>query len=176
MKTIGIDVDSVIFPMNELVILPALERAGFPTRLEEITDFDYAVCLGREQRDVAFTAFKNPKLYDPYKLSPEVADGLAVLRSQYRVLAVTSPFAEHASSKWRYCLRAGFDHKDIVLAGDKTLLRLDVLVDDRGETCLAMGLTSAVVYDRPWNRQDTLNGFTRAYGWDDIPRKVARML
>jgi 5'(3')-deoxyribonucleotidase len=31
-----------------------------------------------------------------------------------------------------------------------------------------------VLFDQPWNRN--LTGFERAYGWEDAPRKLARLL
>ena len=173
---VGIDVDSVLFPINEKVILPAFERAGIPALMEDITDFDYAKCLTEGHKQIAMAYFAQHDLYDDFDISPLVRDELAVLRSQYRVLAVSNPFYEHAGSKWDFCYRAGFDHENIVLLADKALLKLDVLVDDRPRTCQDVGAARAVVFDQPWNRGQAMGGYTRAYGWSDLTRKVARLL
>jgi len=178
MKVVAVDCDSVLFPINELVVLPLLEsRLGRPVSKQEITDWDYSAIPGA--KEIAYEAFKRPNLYDQYNLgaiNPDALDGLAILRTQYRVLAVSSPMTDHASSKWRFLRRCGFAHTDVVLCGDKRLIDFDVLVDDGPQYCLDMGQDHTVVFDQPWNRIDELQGYERAYGWTDVPRKVARLL
>jgi 5'(3')-deoxyribonucleotidase len=175
---IAIDVDSVLFPINERVILPALHAAGLPTQLREITDFDYAACLSENHKQVAYDQFRRSDLYDGHMPPDSAMEALKILRRNNHVIAVSSPFAGHATSKWRFCQRAGFKHEDIVLCGDKGLVRFDVLLDDRPSTLEEIGPSHAVVFDRPWNRTDGLMGYPyeRAYGWDDVVRKVARLL
>lgn len=174
---VAVDCDSVLFPINELVVLPLLrERLGREVQKQEITSWDYVEIEGAKK--IAYEAFKRPNLYDAYDLSvmPGAVDGLAVLRSQYRVIAVSSPFAEHATSKWSFLRRCGFKHEDVVLCGDKRLVQFDVLLDDAPMHLLDVGSAHAVVFDQPWNRVDELDSFERAYGWEDVPRKVARLL
>lgn len=184
-KIVGIDVDSVLFPIQELVVIPAWVDAGLGGCMQDIVAFDYKACpnLTKAHEDVAFDQFRRFDLYDGHRPTTEARDALKELRSLYRVVVVTSPFAEHATSKWAYCQRAGFDHKDIVLCGDKGLVGIDVLVDDRAETALQLGKDRVVVFDRPWNRDlygsmqdDRGHPFARAYGWEDVCRKVARLL
>ena len=175
--TVAIDCDSVLFPINELVVLPLLEsRLGREVRKQDITDWGYSEIPGGKQ--IAYEAFKRPNLYDGYtlKVMPGAEDALAVLRSQYRVIAVSSPFAQHAGSKWSFLQRCGFDHEDIVLCGDKGLVGLDALVDDAPSHALRVGRERCVVFDQPWNREDALSDFERAFSWEDVPRKVARLL
>lgn len=175
---IAIDIDSVLFPINERVILPAFAAAGLPlVQLADITDFDYAKCLGNEYRMEAFSQFRRADLYDNELPPVSAQNALRVLRRTYeKVICVSSPFAQHASSKWRFAQRAGFSHEEIVLAGDKSLVYSDVLVDDRAETALELGPDEVVLFDRPWNRGPGMEVFTRAYGWDDVTRKVARLV
>lgn len=176
--TIAIDVDSVLFPINELVVLPLLEaRLGRAVSKQEITTWSYGEIEGG--KDIAYEAFRRSTLYDPYDLSvtPGATEALAELRSTYdRVIAVSSPFAGHATSKWRYLQRCGFDHEDIVLCGDKSLVDFSVLVDDKPETCAELGTICSVVFDQPWNRLPELAEHERAYSWEDVPRKVARLI
>lgn len=173
---IALDVDSVLVPINEIKVLPELRRHWPNLTMPDISAFSYKECLGAEVQEVAYSVFRRPDLYDDVVLTPEATDALALLRSVHdRVIAVTSPFAEHASSKWRMLQRIGFAHGDIVLCGDKGLIDFDVLVDDRAETCEELGNDRCIVFDRPWNRFADLS-FHRAYGWPDVPRKVARLL
>ena len=178
-KLIAIDCDSVLFPLNELAVLPVLsDHFNREVRKDEITDWHYTE-LGREARNLAFEQFRRPDLYDGYRLEkimPGAAKVLADLREYHRVIAVSSPVEEHACSKWRFLRRCGFSHQDIVLTGDKRLVDFDVLLDDGPTYCLDIGPAHALVFDQPWNRADELQDFVRAYGWDDVPRKLDRLL
>ena len=174
---LALDCDSVLFPVNELVVLPYMEQVlGYPVDKQEITTWRFGdIPRGAE---LALAMFTRPDLYDEYDAysTPGLPDALAVLRSQYRVLAVSVPFAEHAGSKWRYLRRLGFGDEDIVLCGDKRLVGFDVLVDDKPYTAEVLGPSKVVVFDQPWNRTDDLNLHHRAYDWPDVPRKVARLM
>jgi 5'(3')-deoxyribonucleotidase len=176
MRTIAIDCDSVLFPINEVAVLPYMSAAlGREVSRNEITDWTYgAIEDGFKHAKVIFT---RPNLYDGYDLSitEGAVDGLAALRATYdRVIAVSAPFWQHASSKWAYLLRCGFHHDDIFLCADKASVRFDVLVDDAPHTCVEIGANRVVVFDQPWNRDLDLT-YPRAYGWEDVPRKVARL-
>jgi 5'(3')-deoxyribonucleotidase len=169
--TIGIDVDSVLFPINELVVLPYLHSFGYSIELEDITAFDYG---DPEIKRLAFECFMREDLYDGHRPSELARQVLARLREHNRVIAVSSPFASHAGSKWAYCMRAGFKHSDIVLCGDKTLVDMDALVDDKAETVLELGNRRAVVFDRPWNK--TVRGIPRARGWSEVIPALRKVL
>ena len=182
LKTIAFDIDSVLFPVNELAVLPALsEHFGRTVSEDEITDFDYRKCWPNEPQAVAnaaqrvaFEQFRRPDLYDGYKISDTQRDTLDVLRAAgYRVLAVSSPFREHASSKWAYCQRADFYHKDIVLCGDKSLVRFDLLIDDRPDTIRMIGPERSLVFDQPWNTRLPTR-FGRVMGWELMLPSILR--
>ena len=182
MKTIAFDIDSVLFPVNEAAILPALStHFGRTVSKEEIIDFDYQKCFGggrkaEAAKDVAFAQFRRSDLYDGHQLNEKQRICLHVLRAAgYRVLVVSSPFGEHASSKWSYCQRAGFYHKDIVLCGDKRLVDFDLLIDDRPETVAHIGPERAIVFDQPWNRRMATK-YTRVLGWDKMLPGILRHL
>jgi 5'(3')-deoxyribonucleotidase len=171
-RIIAFDMDSVLFDINQEVILPALEMDGYRHELEEIWDFDYARCLGLEQKRIAYREFARRDLYDGHSVSEEAMLTLEILRrNRNRVLAISSPFAGHASSKWSFLLRAGFQHKDIVLCGDKALVEYDVLIDDAPKYLRQVGNRRAIVFDQPWNRQ--LKGFVRAEGWWQVPAALS---
>lgn len=178
MTTIAVDVDSVLFPINELVILPLLSaRLGREVLKREITSWDYGDIDGG--KEVAYEVFKRPNLYDGYDLrvTPGADVVLDFLRFEYdRVIAVSTPFQQHASSKWAYIERCGFDFGDIFLTGDKASVKFDVLVDDAPHTAQLLGAGQVVIFDQPWNRGDELRFFHRAFGWGDVTRKVARLV
>ena len=184
LKTIAFDIDSVLFPVNELAVLPALsEHFGRTVSKDEITDFDYRKCWPNEPQAVAnaaqavaFEQFRRRDLYDGHELNKHQRDTLGVLRAAgYRVLAVSSPFQQHASSKWAYCLRAGFDHKDIVLCGDKRLVDFDLLIDDRPYAIHQIGPERSLVFDQPWNTRLPTR-FGRVMGWEVMLPRILRHL
>ncbi len=176
-KIIALDLDSTLFPLNEWLVLPALWANGFPdVTIDDVTAFDWEECLGRRAKEIAFSVYKNPNLYDGFALPAEAQQLLSDLRNRYdRVIVVTSPFAAHAGSKWNLCLRSGFAHKDIFMCGDKAMVNFDVLLDDRAETCQEVGPRRAVVFDRPWN-QDLNSIYFRAYGLADAARAISQTL
>jgi 5'(3')-deoxyribonucleotidase len=148
---IAFDVDSVLFPVNHIAVLPALsDYFGRQVEHEEITAFDYRECFPGEDGEAA-----------------RAIDALGILRTTYRVIAVSTPFTEHASSKWAYCLRAGFDHSDIVLCGDKTLVDFDLLFDDRADTIEAVGPERGRIFDQPWNRH-LPDSYPRVRNWTQV--------
>ena len=172
---VAIDVDSVLFPINEEILIPEWARHGLEVELEDITDFDYLKCLTKEHKRIAFAQFRRRYLYDGYNITEEIEESLSRMRGLYRVIVVSSPFAQHAESKWKFCQRAGFDHTDIVLVGDKTLVDCDVLLDDRPSTLAEIGLLQGLVFDRPWNQQNYLRHHLRATSWASVPRMVDKL-
>lgn len=171
---IGIDVDGVLAPIHKKID-EVWKAAGLTCRHEpDVTDFNYSVCVGETAKELAYDVFRWEDLYDD--MSPDVGAkrALAHFRENHRVVAVTSPFAQHASSKWSYCQRAGFAHSDIFLCGDKHFLtQLDVLVDDKAETLIEAPF-KGILFDQPWNRW--LRGHPRrAKGWGDVMHFVSEL-
>lgn len=165
MKIIGVDVDGVLANVHEKIDVE-WERAGLECRhAADVTDFDYAKCVGKEAKEIAYAVFRRPDLYDDMNAAGEAKAVLGDLHDMGRVVAVTSPFAEHAESKIRFCRRAGFSFDNIFLCHDKHLLKLDVLIDDRAETLIEPPF-AGVLFDQPWNRW--LRHPRRARGWHDV--------
>ena len=75
-RIIALDVDSVLFPINEEHVLPALRKVYPNVTLPDITTFDYADCLGKEAKRMAIEVFKPPDLYDGFRLETEVEDAV----------------------------------------------------------------------------------------------------
>jgi len=169
MITIGVDVDGVMANVHEKIDREWMLHNLRISHASDVVDFDYAKCVGEEAKKIAYEVFRRPRLYDNMNLSVPAQEVLKALRSEARVVAVTSPFAEHAESKIQFCQRAGFDFHDIFLCHDKHLLRLDVLVDDKAETLIEPPYPG-VLFDQPWNRW--LKHPRRALGWSGVLKQV----
>lgn len=172
--TVAVDCDGVLVAVHTLI--DEVWRAnGLPFQHDpHVTDFDYAKCVGSRGKLHAYNVFRRPDLYDcpTLPLEPGARAGLEALRAaQYKVIAVSSPFAEHAGSKWSLLRRLGFEHDEIFLAGDKQSVRWDVLIDDKAETVVETPpVRKALLYDQPWNRWLTASypNVRRVDSWDEI--------
>jgi 5'(3')-deoxyribonucleotidase len=171
---IAIDVDSVMFPVNELVVLPALRHQGWDYQLADLTTFGYEYCLGSAAARQAYACLRSPTLYDGWGLTNAEDSTVRRLREMGRVIAVSTPMVQHIASKWAYCERAGFAPGDIVLTGDKGLVTFDVLIDDRPDTIMSLPEEQTIVFDRPWNRE--VQGRMRVHKFTDIPEAVEMLL
>ena len=173
-KTIAVDCDGVLVAVHKIIDEVWAER-GLPFQHDpHVTDFDYRKCVGNLAKELAYGVFQRPDLYDsPYlELEEGAMAGLCALRaSQYNVIAVSSPFAQHAGSKWGLLRRLGFEHDEIFLTGAKHEVRWDTLIDDRAETVLETPhYLDALLFSQPWNRwvNEYPANVRRVGSWDDI--------
>lgn len=166
--TIGIDVDGVLAMVHQKID-EVWADAGLEISHEpDVTDFDYAKCVGKEAKALAYEVFKWTDLYDNMAPPQEAMNALRELRRRYNVVAVSAPFPEHASSKWSFCQRAGFGTGEIFLTHAKHHVKLDALVDDKVETLFDAPYLG-VLFDQPWNRW-CLHYPRRARSWDEIQK------
>jgi 5'(3')-deoxyribonucleotidase len=171
---IGIDVDGVLAPIHLLIDELWAEHGLDIAHEPDVTDFDYELCVGKKAKELAYGVFRRRQLYDNMNPDLGAVEALNLFREDHRVIAVTTPFAEHASSKWSFCQRAGFAHNDIFLCGDKHFLtQLDVLVDDKAETLIEAPF-AGILFDQPWNRW-LRHHPRRARGWGDVMRFVREL-
>lgn len=119
-------------------------------------------------------------LYDRASPVGEALDAVAELReSGHHVVFVSAGIYPH-KVEWlhRHGFLAEYPHgksrwqhaTDVVIAGDKGLVRGDILVDDRFENCLDFASWGgfAVLFDQPWNRGRVLSrSIERAFSWSD---------
>ncbi len=167
MKIVGIDIDGVLAAVHEKIDREWINHGLTCRHDPDVTDFDYAKCVGKEAKKIAYEVFRRPNLYDNMNPEPEALQVLNGLRHRFKVVCVSAPFVEHAESKWRFAQRCGFEVGEIFLCHDKHLVRLDALVDDKAETLVEPPF-KGVLFDQPWNRW--LRHPRRAETWADVDR------
>ena len=116
-------------------------------------------------------------LYKNIKPLAGAVEGIQKLRELgHRIIFVTAYFNEQKAKclhdngllkeypyndgRWNTCT-------DVIMANDKSLIKGDLLIDDRYENVKKFG--SGIVFAQPWNENLDIDGeFIRTKGWDDI--------
>jgi len=152
---IGVDVDDVALDLVSEWIKRYNADHNDNLKLSDITTWDIPnhVKCG----DKIYDYLKQPNLYVDMPVIEGALEGVKALREiGDRVVFVTSctrgPMFE---AKWNRLITAGFleDSRleyNYVGMSDKTLIKVDVMIDDRPETIKAIGLRGKL-FQRPWN-------------------------
>lgn len=107
------------------------------------------------------------------------------LRRDHSVRVVTAPFVE--SEYWmherlRWLRRLHFDNHDVIFASNKSLIRGDVLVDDKPSNILHWAQAwpdgLGLLWDAPYNRKFAFElppNTKRVRGWDEVMAEIEGM-
>lgn len=182
--TIGVDVDDTVADLCSAWV--ARYNALYGDTLKEWTTWDIPSIVKPECGLRVYDILKDPNLYNKV---PQVDSALwgvwAIRQMGHRVVFVTScgsdaeTVAASAGAKLDWLRIHGFlgwDHgaaKDFIVAADKTLVKLDLHIDDRPETVEAFG-SRGILFDRAHNRDFHHSAGYRARSWDDVVDLVAR--
>ena len=167
---IGVDVDDVVADLMPAWLDAYNGQYDDVLRKEDITDWDMTkfvrgIC-GEKIYD-----FLVPGLYDTVPPILGALVGTVQLRAAgHRVVFVTSANQLHPGRKRQWLMEYGFfpdkSHSsiDYVEAYDKSLIKLDMLVDDGPHNIEAV-TCQTIIFDQPWNRH--LKG-RRAHHWGEV--------
>lgn len=168
-----VDVDSVIADlMPEWLRLYNLDY-GDDVSVNEITEWDMTKFVHPDCGNHIYKYLERKTLYDHVEIIEGSLRGVDYIRSLgHRVIFATS--GVHTTAKYKWLERNGFNPgknaEDYVVIYDKTLLRGDVLIDDRESN--VWNFTSAggkaILFNQPWNQN--IEWKKRAYNWEDVIR------
>lgn len=153
---IGVDVDDVVADLVSEWIGRYNARFGDNLSIWDVTSWDITAPVKPEAKAVMYDILKEPDLYanvSPISLSQE---GVASLRAAgHRVVFVTNCGRGMFDQKWEWLVRHGFlqerrHEPDLISAMEKTLIGVDLMIDDKTETVEAFG-SRGVLFQRPWN-------------------------
>lgn len=167
-----LDVDGVLVDKTHEHLAAINARFGTSFTYKDVTDWNYSY-MTPEQIRYQNELWDSPTLYDNEELSLAYLATLSELRKMGRVIACTSPFVGHASSKYRFLRRCGFSMRDIIMAKDKNLVFGDLLIDD-GAHNIEEFHSRAILVDRPWNQHSGHQ--PRVYSFEDLPTVAERLL
>lgn len=154
---IGVDGDGVLLDLVGASVPLGEKLSGRRVSADEVTQWCVASSWGVD-KTTFYAQWNEPGFCARIPAYEGALGFVEELRKRGRVVAVTSPFK--TSRHWRderaHALMRdfGFAGDDIVLASDKTLINVDVLIDDAEHNVKDFVSTGrpAVLIDRPWNR------------------------
>ncbi len=154
MLTFGIDWDDVIAPLNARAIEMANEEYGFdpPLSLEEITSWENT---GRAS--VIHKYYDDPRLYDAQYVPQESKEFIRKLQTKGEVYIVTAAYPEFMTRRMRQIREAfpDFPEENIILGYQKSLVHVDITLDDSPKNILKSAARFPVLMRRPWNHELT---------------------
>lgn len=129
-------------------------------RTEKWVDWDIAPQVPESHQEEFWRVLGKPELYDLVKPIPGALEGVEKIRSWgMRVVFVTASVNGHAGAKLRWLVNHGFldtliRNRNYIETFDKSLLRGNLIIDDRPQTCRKFaavngGRRSALLYLRP---------------------------
>jgi 5'(3')-deoxyribonucleotidase len=173
-----VDVDEVV-----AALLPAwLDRYNRDfndsVKPEAITGWDVREFIKPEAAERMYEYLDTPKLYDSVQPIEGAVEGVMILRARgHRVTFVTSAMNGHAGAKLRWLQKHGLlpagkkVEADYIECSDKSLIRGDVLVDDRPKN-IDEFKGGTILFAQPHNASYSGREVLRACNWDDVLRHV----
>lgn len=171
---ICVDIDGTI---NNLVA-KALElyncRTGKNIQVSDITTYNFAECLSKEDAEGIIELFKEKELWDSLEPLPHSQKVLRALANQgHRIIVATA--TDPANFNWKIdWMKKYFPFiptDNIIRIMDKSLLRIDVLIEDCLDHLIS-NVCERVVIDSPWNQsasKDYAYDIARVSSWEEIP-------
>jgi 5'(3')-deoxyribonucleotidase len=182
-KVIGVDIDDTTLELMPTWL--ALHNAGTGESLTPDHVTDWGLHQFTPQGEAIYEVLGRPGLYDSVQGVEGAIEGLRMLRKSYRVVFVTANEQPTFKEKRNCLVRNGLVsqqdvRKDSIVAFDKTLARVDLLIDDCAENVENFP-GPAILFDRPWNRawrtpKSRTAPVVRCFSWTTIPNFVDVLL
>lgn len=165
---IGLDVDDVLFPCTSKAI-DALIKKGISVDSDTI-EWDFSN-LEPEARKLARDTLHKVETFVFQKPFPGAVEMVkALLQRGHEVYFVTAPYPELI--QYRYSqLRRFFPEvpeRNIIIAGDKSIIALDVLLDDGPHNLEASIAKHVVRWALPWNRNCQRKDMETAHSYSEF--------
>lgn len=154
MLTFGIDWDDVISPLNDCAIKLANEEHDFdpPLTLEDINSWENT---GRAS--VIKKYYNDIRLYDMQEVTEEAKAFIRRLQTKGIVYIVTAVYPKFMSKRVEQIKEAfpDFPEENIVMGFQKSMIHVDITLDDGPRNILKSKARFPVLMRKPWNRELT---------------------
>lgn len=167
------DIDNVINDLTEKTIALYNTRVNKNIQMSDITTYNFYDCLSKEDADGIISLFKEKELWDSLKPLPHSQEVLKKLIKQgHRIFLATAtdPINFAWKCDWLSRYFSFIPTDNIIRIMDKSLLRIDVMVDDHLSN-LTSNVCERVCLDYPWNQSESKDyayDIKRAYSWNDV--------
>ena len=170
---ICVDIDNCLNNLVERTLEVYNSQTGKNIQMSDITTYNFYDCLPKEDADGIIALFKEKELWDSLKPLPYSQEILKKLIKQgHKVLLATATDPINFAWKCDWVSRYfGFIPTDnIIRIMDKSLLRIDVMVDDYLNN-LTNNICERVCLNYSWNQspsKDYAFDIKRVYSWNDV--------
>ena len=183
MLTVACDIDGVVADLHRSWLDAYEKDYNHHIESEEITAWAIHKFVKPECGGRIYT-YLTAELYKSVLPILGALEGIQELRENHRVVFVTSAPTGTGDAKYHWLCENGFlpksrdaygdgrVHPDFITCHDKSLIRADILIDDRAENIQDF-LGHGILFDAPYN-QDYQTGF-RAKTWDDVVSDVSSL-
>lgn len=163
---IGCDVDGVLADLNTTWL--ALYNRDYKDNLTlgKITEWDVSKLVKPECGKKIIEYLKLPRFYDYVKPLTYSLRGVVSLKKFGRVVFITTEIEGFGGRKYLWLKRYGFvsDLKDYVEAADKTLIKADIMIDDKPSNLFGKG--TRLLFTQPWNLTAPASSYDmRVHNW-----------
>ena len=171
------DIDDVCNNLIEKTMELYNSRYNKNIRVSDLTSYNFADCLPREDVDAILTLFKDKKLWNSLSPVTGAPNGLkSLIKQGHQIYLATATNPVNFAWKVEWCAKHfPFIHADnIIRAVDKSLLKCDIIIDDYMENLIG-NTAYKVCLDKPWNRdekRDFIYDIRRAHNWKEIVSAV----
>lgn len=165
MLTFGIDWDDVISPLNKYAVELANREYRFepPLTLEDINSWENT---GRAS--VIKKYYQDPCLYEMQQVSDEAKAFVRKLQTKGIVYIVTAVYPQFMAKRVEQIKTAfpDFPDENIIMGFQKSMVKVDITLDDGPRNILKSNARFPVLMRRPWNRE--LTGLLAVHDYEEF--------
>ena len=178
---IGIDLDNVVISTTRTLCNYINERLPVNLKMEDITTYSIEEALPEQYRWIVEAGFRDKTMWKGVELIPHAALMMELLYKEgHKLYFITSSLPENLYKKINHLshnlvfLPDGYVLKHTINTQDKSMLNVDILVDD----CLGHAIHPerrywSIVMDYPWNQIDKpIPCLSRAKNWIEAYHQV----
>jgi 5'(3')-deoxyribonucleotidase len=185
-KIVAVDVDDVLADLHREWILRYNRDFNDTLTVEDMKTWKISEAVKPEAVPRIFEYLKDKDLYDAIVPIQGAKEGVRVLKEMgFRVVYATACVEGMADQKVNWLVEHGFLYEkdpwskavglygDFVMAGDKSLVHADYLIDDREDYVRNFVAGTGILFDRPCNRHVDYPYVIP--GWKDIDHYMVRL-
>lgn len=174
---IGVDIDNVICTTSEAVIEYLNERLPITLSLDDINEYWMEKSIPEQYRWAVGLAFHDSAMWKKVKMIEGAAKGIKTLyKNGNEIFFVTSTTPDNLKKKIKFLKRnlpfllGNYINDHIITIKQKTLLNLDIMIDDYLDNLIGERSYYSICLAYPWNIKIISEepNFIRVKNWEDI--------
>lgn len=174
---IGVDIDNVICTTSEAVIEYLNERLPITLSLDDINEYWMEKSIPEQYRWAVGLAFHDSAMWKKVKMIEGAAEGIETLyKKGDEIFFVTSTTPDNLKKKIKFLKRnlsflsGDYINNHMITIKQKTLLNLDIMIDDYLDNLIGERSYYSICLAYPWNIKIISEepNFTRVKNWRDI--------